>query len=218
VKLIIFIVEDCEVTKQCLADAIIRGEQFELAGSVNKFADAVDFLTHKQPTILLTDLDLPDGNGSDLIKLVQQPHVSTQLAIVITVFGDSEHVINALKAGASGYLLKDDNYIEINDAIQLMLDGGAPISPNIARYLLDELSLKTEETNDKKSSSTKTVLSPRENEVLILVSKGYTSKEIAEMLDLSYHTVREYISNIYKKLSVQNRTQAVYEATQMGLL
>lgn len=214
----ILIVEDCEVTKQRLADAIIRGEQFELAGSVNKFADAVDFLTHKQPTILLTDLDLPDGNGSDLIKLVQQPHVSTQLAIVITVFGDSEHVINALKAGASGYLLKDDNYIEINDAIQLMLDGGAPISPNIARYLLDELSLKTEETNDKKSSSTKTVLSPRENEVLILVSKGYTSKEIAEMLDLSYHTVREYISNIYKKLSVQNRTQAVYEATQMGLL
>jgi DNA-binding NarL/FixJ family response regulator len=218
VKPTILIVEDCEVTKQRLADAIIRGEQFELAGSVNKFADAVDFLTHKQPTILLTDLDLPDGNGSDLIKLVQQPHVSTQLAIVITVFGDSEHVINALKAGASGYLLKDDNYIEINDAIQLMLDGGAPISPNIARYLLDELSLKTEETNDKKSSSTKTVLSPRENEVLILVSKGYTSKEIAEMLDLSYHTVREYISNIYKKLSVQNRTQAVYEATQMGLL
>jgi len=214
VKPTILIVEDCEVTKQRLANAIVKGEQFELAGSVNKFADAVDFITQTPPTILLTDLDLPDGNGTELIKLVQQPHISTQLAIVITVFGDSEHVINALKAGASGYLLKDDNYIEINDAIQLMLDGGAPISPNIARYLLDELSLKKEE----KAASTKAVLSPRESEVLILVSKGCTSKEIAEMLDLSYHTVREYISNIYKKLSVQNRTQAVYEATQMGLL
>ncbi len=212
----ILIVEDSEATRLRLEDAVIKGGLFELVGSVNKFTDAVDFIKTSPPTILLTDLDLPDGNGTDLIKLVQQDNVDTKLSIVITVFGDSEHVINALKAGASGYLLKDDNYIEINDAITLMLNGGAPISPNIARYLLDELTLSS--TNSKKSDNTKSILSPRENEVLILVSKGYTSKEIAEMLDLSYHTIREYISNIYKKLSVQNRTQAVYEATQMGLL
>ncbi len=212
----ILIVEDSEATRLRLEDAIIKGKQFELIGSVNKFADAVEFIQNTPPTILLTDLDLPDGNGTDLIKLVQQPNIGTKLAIVITVFGDSEHVINALKAGASGYLLKDDDYIEINDAITLMLNGGAPISPNIARYLLDELSLKA--SNSENENKSKTLLSPRENEVLILVSKGYTSKEIAEMLDLSYHTIREYISNIYKKLSVQNRTQAVYEATQMGLL
>jgi DNA-binding NarL/FixJ family response regulator len=212
----ILIVEDSEATRLCLEDAINKGGKFELIGFVNKFADAVEVIQRTPPTILLTDLDLPDGNGTDLIKLVQQPDIATKLAIVITVFGDSEHVINALKAGASGYLLKDDNYIEINDAITLMLNGGAPISPNIARYLLDELSLKTPSESSK--SDNKNILSPRENEVLILVSKGYTSKEIAEMLDLSYHTIREYISNIYKKLSVQNRTQAVYEATQMGLL
>jgi DNA-binding NarL/FixJ family response regulator len=212
----ILIVEDSEATRLRLEDAIIKGGKFELIGSVNKFADAVEVIQRTPPTILLTDLDLPDGNGTELIKLVQQPDIATKLAIVITVFGDSEHVINALKAGASGYLLKDDNYIEINDAITLMLNGGAPISPNIARYLLDELSLKTPSESSK--SDNKNILSPRENEVLILVSKGYTSKEIAEMLDLSYHTIREYISNIYKKLSVQNRTQAVYEATQMGLL
>jgi DNA-binding NarL/FixJ family response regulator len=212
----ILIVEDSEATRLRLEDAINKGGKFELIGSVNKFADAVEVIQRTPPTILLTDLDLPDGNGTDLIKLVQQPDIATKLAIVITVFGDSEHVINALKAGASGYLLKDDNYIEINDAITLMLNGGAPISPNIARYLLDELSLKTPSESSK--SDNKNILSPRENEVLILVSKGYTSKEIAEMLDLSYHTIREYISNIYKKLSVQNRTQAVYEATQMGLL
>jgi len=216
VKPTILIVEDSEATRLRLEDAIIKGKQFELIGSVNKFADAVEFIQNTPPTILLTDLDLPDGNGTDLIKLVQQPNIGTKLAIVITVFGDSEHVINALKAGASGYLLKDDDYIEINDAITLMLNGGAPISPNIARYLLDELSLKA--SNSENENKSKTLLSPRENEVLILVSKGYTSKEIAEMLDLSYHTIREYISNIYKKLSVQNRTQAVYEATQMGLL
>jgi DNA-binding NarL/FixJ family response regulator len=216
VKPTILIVEDSEATRLRLEDAIIKGDKFELIGSVNKFADAVEFINKTPPTILLTDLDLPDGNGTNLIKLVQQPNIDTKLAIVITVFGDSEHVINALKAGASGYLLKDDDYIEINDAITLMLNGGAPISPNIARYLLDELSLKS--PSEEKQNSNKSILSPRENEVLILVSKGYTSKEIAEMLDLSYHTIREYISNIYKKLSVQNRTQAVYEATQMGLL
>ncbi len=212
----ILIVEDSEATRKRLEDAVINGGLFELTGSVSTYAKALDFIRNTPPDILLTDLDLPDGNGVDLIKLINLPAVTTQLAIVITVFGDGYHVIEALKAGASGYLLKDDDFMDINEAISQMVEGGAPISPSIARYLLNELSISEQAKEEHKTSPE--VLSPREKEVLLLVSKGYTSKEIAKMLDLSYYTVREYVSNVYKKLSVKNKMQAVSEATLLGII
>ncbi len=212
----ILIVEDSEATRHRLEEAITEGGQFELIGSVNTYQDALSFIRSTPPDILLTDLDLPDGNGVELIKLINLPVVKTELAIVITVFGDGYHVIEALKAGASGYLLKDDNFMDINEAISQMVDGGAPISPSIARYLLNELSMA--DTTNEKEKSTDSILSPREKEVLLLVSKGYTSKEIAKTLDLSYYTVREYVSNVYKKLSVKNKMQAVSEATLLGII
>jgi DNA-binding NarL/FixJ family response regulator len=212
----ILIVEDSEATRKRLEDAIREGGQFTLSGSVSTYADALSFIRETPPDILLTDLDLPDGNGVDLIKLINVPGVNTQLAIVITVFGDGYHVIEALKAGASGYLLKDDDFMDINEAISQMVEGGAPISPSIARYLLNELSISESSVEQEKPASS--LLSPREREVLLLVSKGYTSKEIAKMLDLSYYTVREYVSNVYKKLSVKNKMQAVSEATLLGII
>jgi DNA-binding NarL/FixJ family response regulator len=213
----ILIVEDSEATRHRLEDAIKNGGQFELSGSVSTYNEALNFIRQTPPDILLTDLDLPDGNGVDLIKLINLPVVKTQLAIVITVFGDGYHVIEALKAGASGYLLKDDTFMDINEAISQMVEGGAPISPSIARYLLDELSI-TDTATPEEEKPAASILSPREKEVLLLVSKGYTSKEIAKMLDLSYYTVREYVSNVYKKLSVKNKMQAVSEATLLGII
>jgi len=215
----ILIVEDSEATRHRLQEAITDGGQFELTGSVSTYNEALNFIRQTPPDILLTDLDLPDGSGVDLIKLINLPVVRTELAIVITVFGDGYHVIEALKAGASGYLLKDDNFMDINEAISQMVEGGAPISPSIARYLLNELSMtETAETSTEKEKPTDSILSPREKEVLLLVSKGYTSKEIAKTLDLSYYTVREYVSNVYKKLSVKNKMQAVSEATLLGII
>jgi DNA-binding NarL/FixJ family response regulator len=211
----ILIVEDSEAARNRLEQAIIECKRFKLLGAVDTYQAGLQFLQSTPPDILLTDLDLPDGSGVDLIKYIQQPQCHTQLAIVITVFGDSQHVIEALKAGASGYLLKDDNFMDINDAISQMVEGGAPISPSIARYLLNELSYAASPAEAKKND---TLLSPRETEVLLLVSKGYTSKEIAKVLDLSYYTVREYVSNIYKKLSVKNKMEAVSEATMLGII
>ncbi len=209
----LLIVEDSEATRERLEKAIIEGDTFQLVGSADSYEPASRILKELSPDILLTDLDLPDGNGIDLIKQLQQPNISTKLAIVITIFGDEGHVINALKAGASGYLLKDDNFIEINNAISQMLNGGSPISPSIARYLLSELSLDTSATSEDQK-----VLSNREHEILMLVSKGYTSKEIGVMLELSFHTVNAHVKNIYKKLSVSNKTEAIFEATKKGII
>ncbi|MGH1439820.1 MAG: response regulator [Cellvibrionaceae bacterium] len=211
----LLIVEDSRATRERLESAINEGKFFNLIGSAGTYSEGLALLENLSPDILLTDLDLPDGNGINLIRQLQKPNITTKLAIVITIFGDEGHVINALKAGASGYLLKDDNFIEINNAINQMLDGGSPISPSIARYLLSELSLNTasqEPIDDQK------VLSNREHEILMLVSKGYTSKEIGVMLELSFHTVNAHVKNIYKKLSVSNKTEAIYEATKKGIL
>ncbi len=212
-KLSVLIVEDDDATRERLEKAINEGGQFRLVGSVGFFKAAAFFLQHTSPDILLTDLDLPDGNGLDLIRMLREPEVKTELAVVITIFGDEEHVINALKAGASGYLLKDDDFIEINNAIQQMVEGGAPISPSIARYLLSELSLP-----EPQSLINCSHLSVREQEILVLVSKGYTAKEIGGMLDVSFHTVKKKKKNIYKKLSVSNKAEAIYEATRQGLI
>jgi len=209
----VLIVEDDDATRERLEKAINEGGLFRLVGSVGFFKAAVALLEHSSPDILLTDLDLPDGNGLELIRMLREPHIETELAVVITIFGDEEHVINALKAGASGYLLKDDDFIEINNAIQQMVDGGAPISPCIARYLLSELSLPEPQTPINSSH-----LSDREQEMLVLVSKGYTAKEIGGMLGVSFHTVNAHVKNIYKKLAVSNKAEAIYEATRQGLI
>ena len=132
----ILIVEDSEPTRLYLEDAIVRADQFKVVAAVSSYTAAADILRNSTPDILMTDLDLPDGNGINLIKMLHLPEVPSFLAIVISIFEDAPHVLDALKAGASGYLLKDDNYISINNAISQMLKGGAPISPSIACHLL----------------------------------------------------------------------------------
>jgi len=211
----ILIVEDCTVTRERIQRAIEQEDRFDVIGSVGDYQSGHGLLLSEFPDILLTDLDLPDGNGVDLIKMLALPEVTTKLAIVISIFGDGRHVIDAIKAGASGYLLKDDDYMDINDAITQMLNGGAPISPSIARHLLTELKSESNSDGDEEQEG---LLSSREHEVLVLVSKGYSTKEIAQMMNLSYHTVKEYISNIYKKLAVNNRMQAVNEALMKGII
>lgn len=215
-KCTVLLVEDSDNTRDRIAEAVISGGQFDLLSAVGTFEEGRRLLTELQPDILLTDLDLPDGNGLDLIKLLSSSKsIKTELAIVVTIFGDEGHVINALKAGASGYLLKDDNFIEINNAIEQMVAGGAPISPSIARYLLGEFTTAPSTNSEKVANG---ALSAREQEILTFVSKGYTSKEIATMLDVSFHTVNAHVKKIYKKLSVNNRTEAIYEATRQGIL
>jgi len=127
------------------------------------------------------------------------------------VFGDDQHVIPALEAGASGYLLKDMPYDDIGSMISLLLDGGAPISPIIAHKLLKRFHSQPEEIIQNP-------LTKREQDVLLLMSKGFNYNETAAHLDITYHTVIGYVKIIYRKLAVHSKSEAVYEASAMGLL
>lgn len=214
----VLLVEDQQATLDRLAKVVQDHPRLKLLAAVDTLAAANQFLDNVIPDVLLTDLDLPDGNGIELIRRLES--TPETLSMVVTMFGDEEHVVNAIRAGATGYLLKDGPAQDIGDAIMDMLDGGAPISPGIARFLLKRLKTVNDDNRTKQPVDGIELpkLTKREKEVLLPVAKGFSYAEIADMLNVSVHTVTFHIRNIYRKLAVGSRGEAVYEAMQMGIL
>lgn len=213
----VLVVEDDAATRDRIVNIIRSSNSLTLQGAAGDFNEAQALVQQTKPDVLLTDLQLPDGNGIDLIRLLSGAQTK---ALVLTVMGDETSVIEAIRAGASGYLLKDDDEDDILKSLSQLLAGEAPLSPSIARYLLKHLSveasLENERTDDVKQASVKLTL--REVDVLNLIAKGYTYVEIADILCLSVHTIGSHVKNIYKKLGVSSRGEAVFEAMQMGML
>lgn len=208
------IIEDDDVTRVMLKNRVDECDSLCVIASYADFNSAMNALDKTTPDVLLVDLDLPDGSGIDIIRRESQRH--PKLAImVISVFGDEVHVLQAIQAGARGYLLKDSDSSEIGYSIQQLIKGGSPISPSIARHLIKKFQIdpQVEEVNENAI-----ILSDREHEVLELASKGFSYTETASILDISVNTVASYTKRVYVKLSVHSRSEAVYEATQMGLM
>jgi len=182
-----------------------------LFGSVGS-CEACRELLQNRPDVMLVDLGLPDGDGTSLIRQLKSMHPSAE-AMVVSVFAEEEKVVGAIRAGASGYLLKDMLKEDIGASIMEVLHGGSPISPSIARYILKALSEPPDNVADDTVS-----LTGREIEVLNLIARGYSRKEIAALLQLSRHTVVSHIRHIYEKLEVHSRNEAVFEACQQGLI
>lgn len=178
------------------------------------FAEGAAAIQRLQPEVLITDLGLPDGDGIDLIRMVQAIGTNA-LAMAVTVFGDESHVIEAIKAGARGYLLKDGESQIILSGVREMLNGGAPISPAIARYLLQRV---RNPLHPGDSDFSDNILTKTEKTILQLVSKGYTAREIGGLNNVSHHTVTTHVKNIYRKLSINSRAEAVVEAIKLGLV
>ncbi|MEM7083983.1 MAG: response regulator transcription factor [Pseudomonadota bacterium] len=210
----VMIIEDDGPTRARLVDEVTATDGLELSASVDSCAAARQHLaSHESPDVMLVDLGLPDGSGIDLIKesrtLTPLPEV-----MVISVFGDEKHLISAIEAGATGYLLKDaDNVAE---SIQQLVKGGSPISSSLARHLLKRFRPDTVHTAT--DSAEMPQLTPRETQVLQLIAKGFTFAEIADTLELSIHTISSHVKNTYRKLEVRSRSEAVFEAVQRGIV
>ena len=197
----IAIIEDDEDIRESLKTLIQTTEGFECDGS---FADAetgLKFLTDNPAEIVLMDIHLPVMNGIECVRQLKSVHPEMQF-IMCTVFRDDDSIFSALKAGATGYLLKNDDPAKIIDAIHEIHAGGSPMTPQIARRVLE--SFKRPAVNDVLHLLTK-----RETEMLGLLAKGLRYKEIADKLFISTETVRKHINNIYQKLQVQSRIEAV---------
>ena len=197
----IAIIEDDEDIRESLKILIQTTEGFTCAGA---FADAetgLEFLTADPADIVLMDINLPGMDGIECVRQLKSVHPEMQF-IMCTIFQNDDSVFNALKAGATGYLLKNDDPGKIIDAIHELHAGGSPITPQIARRVME--SFKRPAVNDAIHLLTK-----RETEMLGLLAKGFRYKEIADKLCISTETVRKHINNIYQKLHVQSRIEAV---------
>lgn len=207
----VFVVEDDESMRKMLESKINRSDRHCVVGAEGRLASARARLEEVSADVLLVDLQLPDGSGIDLIREQAQtnPHLSI---LVISIFGDEERVVEAIAAGAQGYLLKDDEGEEIVLAIDRLLRGESPISPPIAAHLIRRYQHQTTESEPSE------LLSPRELEVLELASKGLSYKDTARVIGVSVNTVGTYTKRIYTKLAVSSRAEAIFEAQQMGLM
>lgn len=197
----IAIVEDDPELLQGIKNMLSSSNELEVVATCSNAEDFLDQAKNLQAAVTLMDIGLPKLSGIDCIKKLKIQFPAMQF-IMWTTFEDDEKIFDALRAGASGYLLKSATKDQLLQGVQEVLNGGAPMSSNIARRVIASF----HSTEIKKSEYN---LSKRENEILELLAKGYRYKEIAEKLFISVETVRSHAHNIYEKLQVSSRTDAL---------
>lgn len=210
----VMIVEDEPEFRRNFETAVAADAGLRLLAAVGSVEAARAQLRTQVPDVLLVDLGLPDGNGIELIRAVARQHPQTD-CLVVTMFGDDAHVLASIEAGATGYLLKDASAGRIVAAIHEARAGGAPLSPSIARRILGRLRPAPPAAGEPAQTLP---LTPREIDVLQLVAKGLSFDEVGAALNLSTHTIVSHVKNIYRKLAVHSRGEAVFEARQLGLI
>lgn len=213
----IVLLEDDEVSRRYFETCIRAHETLELQASFGRLRDAVAWLESNPADLLLTDLALPDGHGLELIYRLRalQPRCE---ALVISIIGDEDTVLACVEAGAVGYIHKDSDPQDIGQIISDVKHGASPISPMIARKLLERLRRPVTPATIPASANHDVRLTSRETDVLQLIARGYSYAEIADMESISKHTVQMHIKNLYSKLAVHSRGEAVYQAALLGLV
>ena len=210
----VLLVEDDMPTCGRLRDALAGAGGFEVT-TASTLAEARAALAAARPRVLLTDLQLPDGHGVELIRETRQKWPDTEI-MVISILGDEESVISAIMVGATGYLLKDAFPTDIAATVRDLVAGHSPISASIARFIVRRTQGSPKSSVLPPISTVK--LTPREIDILWGIAKGFSYAEIADHLGLSRQTVPGHIKSIYRKLEVNTRGEAVFEALQQGLI
>ena len=195
------IVEDNDRVRESLASLIEGARGFRCVGAHRSAEAALKLVPEEKPDVVLMDIHLPRLCGIDCVRKLKaiEPHL---LVLMLTAYEDDDLIFQALKAGANGYLVKQTPPSEILAAIQDVHEGGAPMSSNIARKVIQ--SFHSAGPNEPTET-----LSPREREILDLLARGYANKEIADLLSIAFQTVHTHVRNIYSKLHVRSRTEAV---------
>ncbi|NOS68303.1 MAG: response regulator transcription factor [Verrucomicrobia bacterium] len=195
------IVDDDKDMRTSLATLIRRTTSLQLAGNYASAEIALEEIPRQPPEVVLMDINMPGMTGIECVRQLKATMPAVQV-LMLTVYEDSDSLFNSLKAGASGYLLKRTNSAQLLEAVRDVHAGGSPMSPQLARRVVQFFSKPQGESHG-------THLSPGEREFLQLLAKGYVYKEIAEHMGISTDTVRYYVRTVYEKLHVHSRTEAV---------
>jgi DNA-binding NarL/FixJ family response regulator len=212
-KIKVAVIEDDPVMHKRLTNAVAEVEDMLLCGSAFNVAEGKGMIEAGGYDVLLCDLGLPDGSGITLIRDEAAKGRDTDI-LVITTYANHAKVFDAIRAGARGYLLKDQTVEECIEAVREIRRGGSPISPIIARQLLSHIQPETQ----PKEAGLVSPLSEREIEVLNVLSRGFRYDECAAILTVSINTIGTHVKNIYRKLEVNSRAEALFEASAKGLL
>lgn len=211
----VFIFEDNQLIRQGLEAILESDNEYLFCGSAPNGNEWEKIMREKKPDVILMDIEMPGDDGIALTGKIKQLYPETKI-LIQTVFDDSERIFNALCAGASGYILKNDTPTKLLGALSESLNGGAPMSPSIAKKVIEFFAKtppapKAEEKNEYH-------LSDREKEILGLMVKGHNLKAIAEKCFISYETVRTHVKKIYKKLHVATGFEAIHKANDQKLV
>ncbi len=213
----LLLIEDDRPIRERLMAALSAPGDFVVTPAAS-LAEARACLGSMRPDLVVADLRLPDGLAIDFLAEIREQNPATEI-LVISVLGDETTILAAIAAGASGYILKDALPEDVHAAALEVISGGSPISPSIARFIVRRMREELPESDSPGGlAGPAPHLTPRELDILWGIAKGMTYNEIAEQLGLSHHTVPSHIKAIYRKLQVETRGQAVYEAIQYGLI
>ncbi|MFM2058640.1 MAG: hypothetical protein RLY71_3025 [Pseudomonadota bacterium] len=223
----IVIVEDDPEFRHRFTGAVRAAPDLRLLGAASCGQEALALLNTFRPDVMLVDLGLPDICGTEVIRVANRRHPGIDI-LVVTMFGDDEHIVRSIEAGATGYLLKDTGLADIAQVIRNVAQGGSPISPTIARQVLKCFRALVPQPPPAAETPAAFVstrpgaapceLSPREIDILRLIAKGFSFQEVGSYLGISTHTVGTHAKRVYRKLAVHSSGEAVYEASQLGLL
>ncbi len=204
----ILIYEDNELLRESVSSMLSLNERYKVVGAFGNVLGIETQVKSTQPDCILMDIDMPEMTGIEAVIKLRQSGVRVPI-IMLTVFDDNNHVLTAIQAGATGYLLKKHISTKLYDAIEEVMEGGAPMSPAIARMVIKSMQQKEDNPYH---------LTLREREILTSLSQGNSYKMMAAVFDISIDTVRAHIKNIYEKLHVHSQTEAVSKAIHEKLV
>jgi DNA-binding NarL/FixJ family response regulator len=199
----VLIVDDHSVVRAGLVDLLANRDDVEVIGEAADGRQALARAAELQPDVVLMDLSMPEMDGVEATKRITASHPHVRI-LVLTSFSDQTRIMDALRAGAEGYLLKHSEPDEIAAAVRAVYEGGSPLDPKAARVLLDS----------RRTTADSDTLTDREREVLLLVRGGMANKQIARQLGISERTVKAHLTNVFQRLGVTDRTQAALWASE----
>lgn len=194
----VLLIEDDLEIRESYRLIIDNSKKFSVVGTFSSYEEAAKLIQKLKPGIILMDIGLPGLNGIEATRKIKTENPFVEI-VIVSVYEDTEFVFNALKSGASGYISKSSNYLELVNALEEISKGGAPMSSRIARMLVEDLHINTVDNP----------LAARETVILKLVSEGKTYTQIGEELSISKETVKTHLRNIYRKLHVNKKSEAI---------
>ncbi len=212
----VLIVDDQRLMRDGLRTLIELESDLVVVGEAEDGLEAISAYRNTGPDVVLMDVRMPNLNGVEATRRIKADWAEANI-LILTTFDDDEYIFEALRAGASGYLLKDVSGKELADAIRVVADGGTLIAPSVARKVVSEFA-RLKPASSKTVETLSDPLSQREIEILKVLAQGHTNKEIGEILHLAEGTVKNYVTSILQKIGARDRTQAALRARELGVL